>query len=327
MNSLTYTLSFVAVAMATASTAAAQELRKGLADADLVVVGREVSQTTIAEGLLSHRIQIIEGIRGRNSDKKAITVLDWTRLSLHNRPTVRQSRLYCLVDASHTAKQLELSPDDGPYYKMVGWAGSNPLIGRDLERDATARFARTLAAAEAGTSSAVTAASIAQAALSSDKKIRVEAAKLLTERPFLRARLSATDWSRLMTRTAGETENIAYKIVLAELCAEQRLNGLVDALIVGINSVKDPDYARAVGRLIAHLRGDDAAEPILRRLQTHNDPAERPALLMALGSTRTARALDALLQIKRSTTDDAAVDAALRAHRSRQAKEAVSRKK
>ena len=130
-----------------------------------------------------------------------------------------------------------------------------------------------------------------------------------------------------MTRTAGETENIAYKIVLAELCAEQRLNGLVDALIVGINSVKDPDYARAVGRLIAHLRGDDAAEPILRRLQTHNDPAERPALLMALGSTRTARALDALLQIKRSTTDDAAVDAALRAHRSRQAKEAVSRKK
>ena len=327
MNCLTHTLSFVTVATLVASTATAQDLRKGLADADLVVVGRDVGNTKVADGVVSHRIQIIEGIRGRNSNKKAVTVLDWTKVSLHNRPTLRQSRLYCLVDASRAAQQLELSEEQGPYYKMVGWPGSNPLIGRNLEDDATVRFARTLAAAEAGASPAVTAASVARAALSENRKIRIEAARLLSESPILRARLSATDWSHLMTRTAGETEDVSYKIVLAELCVEQRLNGVADALLVGINSVKSPEYARAVGRLIAHLRGEDAAEPILRRLQTHNDPAERPALLLALGATRTAVALDALLQIKRSTTDDAAVDAALRAHRSRKAREAVSRKK
>ena len=327
MNCSLQSLLFVAVAVTIDTAGSAQDLRKALADADLVVVGRQVGQSPVADGVVRHRIQIIEGIRGRDRENEKLEVLDWTGLSLHNRPVARQSRLYCLVEARTAAEQLGLPAADGPFYKMVGWAGSNPLIGRDLDQDATVLFARVLAAAEAGVAPAVTATALASAALSDDVVIRIEATRLLSERPSLRTRLAATEWSSLMTRTAGETDDVAYKIALAELCAEQRMGGLVDALIIGLGSVQDPNYAQAVGRLAAHLRGDKAALPILRRMQTHNEPSERAALLLALGATRTAAALDALLRIKRTTTDDEAVDAALRVHRSRRALRAVSGKK
>jgi hypothetical protein len=318
MNPLEYRPFLVAALVAAAP---AQELRKALQDADLVVVARQVGKSEANPELTLHRLQVLQGVRGLPAGVTTVTVLDWPNLSLHNRPVPRQSRLYCLVAAAAT--QLGLPADGGPYYKMVGWAGSNPLVAADANADPVLRFARALAAAETGTDPATTAGSIVDVALGDERALRTEATQLLAERPDLRARLSPLQWSRFLSRTAAETLDIEYKVALAELCAEQRLAGVVDALIVGLGQVRDVNYARTVGRLAAHLQGEAAAVPLLARLQSCHSAEERAALLLSLGATRTDSALTALLQFKQAAAKDAAVDAALLEHRSRRAREAV----
>lgn len=313
----------VSLVLAVTGIVRAQDLRKALADADLVVIGRQVGKRPAGDAVVLHRLQVVDGVRGHDRELPAVTVLDWPELSLHNRPQPRQQRLYCLADASATAARLGLPAAEGPFYKMVGWPGSNPLVGADLDRDPAVRLARLMAAADAGAPATATAAGLLDLALGDDAAIRLEAVRLLAERPHLRAHLSAVQWSALLARACGETADVDYKIALAELCAEQQLDGVAEALIVGLGSVPDPRYARAVGRLAAALHGDEAVRPLLARLQRHGEAEHRAALLLAIGATRTAPALDALLQLKRTTRDDAAIDAALREHRSRKALEAV----
>jgi len=313
------------VLVACAPVALAQDLRKALTEADVVAVARAVGKTAFSEDVELHRLQLVEPLRGARDGQTTAVVVDWPKLSLHNRPSPRQTRLYCLQDATREAQRIGLPADGGPYYRMSARAGSNPLVGQDLAADPILRFARTLADAERGATPADTANALAAMALGQDAAVRLEATRLFAERPLLRARLSPPQWSDLLGRTSGETADIDYKIALAELCAEQRLDGTVDALLVGLGSVKDPAYARTVGRLCAFLRGEDAAEPLLQRLQTTGDQPTRAALLLAVGATRTAKALDALLQFKQRATEDAAVDAALQEHGSQRAKDAVLR--
>lgn len=306
-----------------AALAPAQELRRGLVLADAVVVARQVGKTVHDEDLVLHRLQVLADVRGAGGSA-SLTVLDWPRLALHQRPTPRQSRLYCLQDATATATRLGLPAGDGPYFKMVGWPGSNPLVGADLDADPVVRFARLLAAAEAGASPANTAAALVDVALGGDRTLRVEATRLLAERPDLRARLDGLVWSRLVTRAAGEVDDVGYKIALAELCAEQRLDGVFDALLVALGQVADPEYARAVGRIGNLLHGEDAAARLEERLRRAALPRDREALLLALGATNTKAALESLL---RMDPKDAAVEAALREHRSPRAQEAAGRRK
>jgi hypothetical protein len=87
--------------------------------------------------------------------------------------------------------------------------------------------------------------------------------------------------------------------------------------------VADAEYARTVGRLGMALHGEEAAVRLTTRLRQAGEPAARVPLLLALGATRTAGALDALLQMDRS---DAAVEAALREHGSPRARAAVGTK-
>lgn len=309
--------------LAALTPASAQELRRGLADADAVVVARAVGRTRHGERLVLHRLQVLLDVRGAGG-ATAVTVLDWPQASLHQRPMLRQSRLYCLQDASAAAARLGLPANEGPYFQMVGWPGSNPLVGADLAADPVVRFAQLLAAAESGATPDETAHALADAALQAEPVVRLEAARLLAERPDLRARLGGIPWSRLVARAAGEIDDVEYKIALAELCAEQRLEGVFDALVVGLGQVKEPAYARTVGRLGRALHGEEAASRLAARLRQTAQPAERHALLLALGATRTASALDALLQMDRS---DAGVDAALREHGSPKAREAVGRRR
>lgn len=310
------------LALAILPSAPAQELRRGLVDADVVVVARQVARTPHGERLVLHRLQVLLDVRGAGG-AAAVTVLDWPQASLHQRPMLRQSRLYCLQDARSAAERLGLPASDGPYYQMVGWPGSNPLVGADLEADPVVRFARLLATAESGATPDETAHALADVALQGAPIVRREAAHLLAERPDLRARLGSIPWSRLVARAAGEIDDIDYKIALAELCAEQRLEGVFDALVVGLGQVHDPAYARAVGRLGRALHGEDAAARLTARLRQAAQPTERQALLLALGATRTATALDALLQMDRA---DASVDAALREHGSPRARDAAGRR-
>jgi hypothetical protein len=101
----------------------AQDLRRGLQDATAVLVGRQIGKTAHDEHVVLHRIQVVVDVRGA-AEHRLVTVLDWPQLALHQRPTPRQSRLFCLQDATATAARLGLPAGDGPYFKLVGWAGS-----------------------------------------------------------------------------------------------------------------------------------------------------------------------------------------------------------
>ena len=319
------TLTLIALACAALP---AQELRRGIADADLVAIGQAEGRKNVATGVVAHRLKIVEGLRGRHSNEATVTILEWTKESHHNRPAPRQQRLYCLSNASRQAERLQLPADSGPYFKLVGWAGSNPVIVGNRATNAIAQFAKILCDAENGTAPVQTAGKIAALALDSDPLLRLEATRLLAERPFWRGRLTGVQWGKLVARTTAETDDMHYKIALAELCAEQRVPGIADALIIGLDTVQTPAYARTVGRLNAHLHGDESVPPLLRRLREHGrDQEHRQALLLAIGATRTGAALDALLELKRLKADDKAVDAALREHKSRKAAEAVMRGK
>jgi len=306
-----------------AALATGQDLRKGLVRADAVVVGRQVGKKAHNDDVALHRIQIINDIRGADGHK-AVTVIDWPKLSLHTRPMPRQSRLYCLQDASVTANRMGLPTADGPYYKMVGWAGSHPLIGKDLDSDPTVRFARVLADSERGTAPEITAATLGNMAINSTPTVRLEIARHLSERSDLRVKLSSVLWSKLIARASGETEDIEYKIALAELCAAQRLDGLLEALAVSLGPVTDARYARCVGRIGKALHGEAATAKLAERMRITSGEQDRKMLLLAIGATNTKTALDALL---RMNPKDEAVTAALREHRSRRAKEAVDKRR
>lgn len=318
-------LPIAAAALALAASSAplhAQDLRRGLVAADAVVVGRQVAKVAHDEDVTLHTVQVVLDVRGA-AGATAVTVLDWPKLALHQRPTPRQSRLYCLQDASGNASRLGLPADKGPYYKMVGFAGSSPLVGADLEQDAIVRFARLLAASEAGAPPADTARGLFATALARDASVRTEATKLLTERPDLRQRLDGVQWSQLIGRAVGEADDLPYKSALAELCAEQRLEGVFDALVVGLAETRDDDYARTVGRIGRALHGEDAAAKLIARMQQTAQAERRAPLVVALGATNTAAALDALLRMDRK---DPAVVTALKAHRDPKAQEAVAPK-
>jgi hypothetical protein len=273
--------------------------------------------------LALHRVAVLADIRGAGGNG-AVTVLDWPNLSRHVRPMPHQSRLYCLEDASAVAARLGLPATEGPYYKMVGWVGSHPLIGKEIDQDQYVRFARVLAGGETGTSAADTATALATIALEPTPELRLEATRYLTERADLAARLDSLVWSRLMTRASGEVDDIPYKIALAELCADQRFEGLLDALAVSLGQVTDPEYARCVGRIGRVLHGEQATARLSQRLQLAGQAEDRRMLLLAIGATNTESALDALLRMDRR---DTAVNAALKEHRSPRAREAVANRK
>jgi hypothetical protein len=308
-----------------AVSATAQDLRRGLVESDAVVVGRQVGKKPHGDELVLHRVQVLRDVRGA-AGAAAVTVIDWPNLSLHNRPQPRQSRLYCLIDASGVAERLGLPAAEAPYYRMAGWSGTNPLVGADLDADAFFGMATLLARSEAGAPSQATAAGLFDLSLARHPVVRLEATKLLAERPDLCTHLQSVQWSNLVARASGEVEDVPYKIALAELCAERRLEGLLDALVVSLGPVDDPEYARTVGRIAKLLHGEEATARLEARLRTLAEPKDRAAVLLAIGATNTESALDALLRRNQGPDRDPAVEAALREHRSPRAKEASLKK-
>jgi hypothetical protein len=303
--------------------AVAQDLRRGLTDADAVLVGRQVGKQAHDEDVALHRVQLLLDVRGGRG-ATTVTVLDWPKLSLHQRPSPRQTRLYCLADATATAQRLGLPAADGPYFKMVGWAGSNPLVGVEPAKDPFVLFAQMLAAGDNGTSPTTTAAALCKLALGQEPVLRLEATRYLTERPDLRSHLNQLEWTQLLSRASGEVDDLPHKIALAELCGEQRLDGVFDALMISLGQVTDAEYARTVGRIGKALHGEQSSGKLTERLRAAAQAADREALLLALGASNTQSALDALLAMD---GQDAAVEAALREHRSPRARDAVAKKR
>lgn len=306
-----------------AAVASAQDLHKGLTMADAVVVGRQVGKREHSPELVLHKVQVLRSIRG--TDATVVTVLDWPNLSLHNRPAPRQSLLYCLVDCSKVAERLGLPAADGPYFKLIGGSGTLPLVGADLDRDPAVKLASVLAQAERGRDPAATAVDLYGIALNGQPSVRTEATALLIARGDLRQKLTSVEWNQLVQKASGETEDVRYKIALAELCAEQRVPGLLDGLVVAIGPVKDAEFARTVGRIATFLHGEEGAAPITARLAMIREQETRAPLLLALGATNTDAALQTLLQLRAASTDPA-IEAGLREHRSPRAKEAAAKR-
>src|SRR5262245_49515996 len=170
---------FAFVAAAAAAPLCAQELRRGLGDADAVAVARQVGMQQPTPDVAVHRLQIAAPVRGVPADAPAVSVIDWPGLSLHNQPAPGQLPLYCLQDATREAQRLGLPTDQGPYFRMSGWPGSNPPVGAAVDADPCVRFARLCAALDAGTAPAADAAALAATALGESHELRLEATRLL----------------------------------------------------------------------------------------------------------------------------------------------------
>ena len=307
-----------------AAAAPAQELRRAALEADFVAVARHQSQREHEGSYAFHTLQIERAIQGA-SDKPPtrVVVIDYLDVRRAMRPGDAKKRegqapsplqLYCLQDASREAKALALPAADGPYFTMSQRAGSNPIVSDDLDADPTLRFCSLLFASEAGRAPQETASQLVAFALQDHAATRIEAAKLLTERPLVAARVTDLQWGDLLARTSAETADAEYKLALFELCATRRMPGLVDAMMVSLDKERSPRFARAVGALCAATLGDDAARPMIERLRNTAEPEARKSLLLALGATKCKQALEALLKLKQVAGSDPAIEAALREH-------------
>lgn len=304
-----------ALLLVAAHSATAQELRYAALDADFVAVARQIGAKPEGDHLELHTLQIVRAVRGGPATAPStVTVIDYTDVRLHCRPTPRQSRLYCLHDGTKAAELMGLAADKGPYFTMNQRAGSNPLVGADLDQDPTMRFCRLLMQAESGERPGEVAQGLVETAMSAHAPTRIEAARLLAERPLTAARVAELQWGEMLARTTAETDDVDYKLAMFELCATRRMPGLVEAMLVSLDKTRTPQFARAVGRLCLSMRGDEAVQPILARLTANAEPELRAALLLAIGATRTPQALDALTRMKQADRNDPAIDAALREH-------------
>jgi len=313
-----------ALLLVAATSLRAQELRYAALDADFVAVARQVGVKEEGEHLELHTLQIVRAVRGGPATApQTVVVLDYVDVRLHFRPTPRQSLLYCLHDATKAASTYGLDAAKGPYFTMSQRAGSNPLVGKDLDADPTLKFCNLLLKAESGEQPAQVAEALVETALSEHPATRIEAARLLAERPLTAARVPELRWGDVMARTSAETDDADYRIAMFQLCATRRMPGLVEAMLVSLDKTQTPQFARAVGRLCASMLGEGAATPIVERLSINAEPGVRKALLLALGATRTPQALDALTRMKQNNSSDPAIDAALREHSGKAAQDAV----
>lgn len=294
---------------------AAQDLRRGVLDAEVVVIGRHVGVQPLGNDLLLHRIRVVESISG--SAPESITLVEAKRVADVPQPRPGEDRIYCLrVD-----RREDLPERHGPYYRMLGHRGDNPVVATD---DPRIELVRILVDSQTGASPQAIADRVLPLALRGDARVRTEAVELLRERPALRDAIRPIARSELLSRAVGETEDIPFKIAIASLCAELRSEGVVEALCLSIDAVEDPRFARALGRIARHLHGERATEILQPAITRSRRPAERDRLLLALGATGTEQALEALLRMRR-VAPSAGVDAALHEHGSPRALAALDK--
>jgi hypothetical protein len=281
-------------ALSLARTTSAQDLHRAVASADLVVVATDARVRPLGKELLLHRLDVAATLRGDAADH--VTVVEHRNLSAHLRPRPGERRLYCLVDFSAKAAALGLPARQAPYYKMCGHRGSNPAVG-DPSSDPWVELTRAVLASENGATPAEHVAALLRLALTGPREMRTEAVTALTVNRRLHPALGREERSRLLSRAVAETDDVPFKIALASLCAEVRMDGLVDALCGSVDDVADPRFAETLGRIARRLHGERAIDVLRPHLVKATGSPSHARLLRALGATSTERALDALLQM------------------------------
>jgi hypothetical protein len=296
-------------AVVLAGNATGQQLRRAVASADVVAVAQHVGVRVHGKDALIHKLRVLEVLAGEPGEE--VAVVEWRALALHQRPQPGERRLYCLhrLDAA----RADLPAGGAPYYKMSGHPGSNPAVA---DNDSPAlQLARAVLGAARGANPRDTAARLVQLALRGPAgTVRTEAVELLAEREALRDGVDPLQTSDLVARAIGESEDVPFKIALAELAGALRVPQLVDSLCLAIDSVADESFARAVGRIARHLHGEGAHDALWPHIERARNEPRRAALLIAVGATSTEAALEALLRLRERDGPSAPVDAALRLH-------------
>lgn len=331
MKALTYS----AAALLLLADLPAQELRVAVDHAPVVVVGQHRGVRPHGDDYLLHKVRVALTLRGDAGDE--VTVLEWKKLSYHNRPAIAAARLYCL----HPVDEPErLGLPTGRYYRMDAHPGSHPAVAhpavtRTATGDPTAsqredpvlRLVRVLVAAQRDGSIADKKSELFDLAVTAPSPARIEAARLLVERAVLLDALNPVELASLLAQASAETEDTEYKLALATVCAERRMPDLVEALCLTWPQIDDENFSRAIGRFAKHLHGEAATDQLTPYLQRARDPKLRGHVLLAIGATSTDSALEALLRVRQLETDTTRVDAALRLHGAARAVEATNHKR
>lgn len=320
IESLLRPLSICAFVLCTAGVSA-QELRHAAASADRVVVATAVGVRQLGKEFVVHRLRVHRTLKGASAE--ILQVVERKQIVLHQSPVPAEPRIYCLFDVAAEG-DLEPLASDIPLTRMTGHQGGNPKVDLDNPNDLTVALVDLVLRSEKGADAKEIAPSVLELVLRGSGETRLEAVRMLTDRSVLRDALSRVAWSELVARAVGESADIGFKIALAELCAEQRIDRLVDSLCVSFEAVQDARWCAAVGRIARGLHREAATDVLRPFLVQPRNQKVRAALLLTLGHTETESGLQALLRLRElSDGKDAAVDAALRAHGSDKALEAV----
>ncbi len=301
--------------LALASILPCQQLRRAVLAADAVVVATDTRVIPLKTHM-AHRLTIADALKGTDAEK--ITVLVVKNASIHSKPVPGQRRLYCLHDCNQTALDAGLPPQFAPYYKMSGYQGSNPVIAKDAQDNAAIVFAKIMLRAEEGTAPQEVATQLLKLAFIKDRNVRKESIETLAERQTLQSHIDEISMTRILSRAVGETDDIPYKIALASLCAEKRMDKLIDSLCASVEQVGQEEYLCALGRLAAYLHKEQATNVLMPHISKTSGTI-RKRLIITLGATSTESALEALGKFKEAD-DSPSVIAALGVHGSPKAK-------
>lgn len=318
----TFLVPFCAALLAAAPCPA--QLRHAVAGSDVVVIARHAGRETFGEEWIVHRLRVRLALRGEVPE--AISVVEPRRLGVHARPRPDASRIYCLHRFDDRARRAGLPDRLRPYFKMNGHERADPVV-EDLERSPHVRLARLVLASRDGRPAKELRGDVLDLVFRGPADVRTEAVGMIVENPVLRDALGPLDWSRLVSRAIGETEDVDFKIALARLCAEQRIPGLVASLCLAVDQVSDRRFALALGRIARVLHGEEATTILREQLGRARTRRARTSLILAIGATSTESGLEELLRLRALARagDRAAIDAALAAHGSARARAAIGR--
>ncbi len=299
------------------ASAGAQQLPLAVSDADLVVVATDTGVRPLGKDFILHTLTVEAVLSGQAPER--VTVVEHKRFAAAVRPTPGQRRLYCLRGYDEQARRLSLPTRRAPYYKMVAHAGSNPPVG-EIESDPAVTLVRAVVAAEDELPEK-TAQVLLGVIFGDAVTVRRDAVEALIRHRRALASLDESQHQRLLVGMLAEREDIPFKLALAHLCAELRLDGIVPAMCEAVAQTTDLRVPQVAGRIARALHGEQAHEELLGALRAARRPALRARMLIAVGATSTVGALDYLLaQRDRAGEGRADIDAALRLHGSRRAK-------
>ena len=280
-----------------------------------------------------HRLKLREVLRGKEFLKlpdgkitDQVTVVEIKRVSQHNKPTPARLRLYCLHDQSRQATKLKLPQAFAPFFRMSGYAGTNPDLTEPLEKDPVLALVRILVASHKGLAPRNVSEQVFDIALRGDKKVRNEALKVLSESNILLGYINQVQLRDILTRAVGETDDIPYKVALCDLCASKKVNNLVDRLCVSVPQTGDDRFLRALGRIAKYMHREQAAHVLMAHI-ARAQGKNRDRLIYVLGATSTDSALKELLRMQSNPKDNKSVEAALRVHGTRRALKAIKKPK